>query len=38
MSYTLSIAQAAEIDIREAFLWYEEKQDNLGTRFEQDII
>jgi len=37
MNYFLTISEAAEDDIREAFLWYEEQLPNLGTRFEEHI-
>ncbi len=35
--YTLSIAQAAEDDLRTAFNWYEEKQEALGRRFADHV-
>ena len=35
--YSLSISEAAELDIRDAFLWYEEQKDNLGLTFEKHI-
>ncbi|UII28774.1 type II toxin-antitoxin system RelE/ParE family toxin [Fulvivirga maritima] len=38
MNYSVSIAEAAEADIREAFLWYQDKNDNLGLRFEKHIL
>lgn len=34
-NYSLSISEAAELDIREAFLWYEDQKDNLGLTFEK---
>lgn len=34
MTYSISIAEAAENDIREAFLWYEDQKENLGSTFE----
>ena len=37
MSYSLVISDAAELDIREAFLWYEEQQVKLGLSFEKHI-
>lgn len=37
MHYTLSIAQAAEDDLRTAFIWYEEKQEALGRRFADHV-
>jgi hypothetical protein len=37
MAYTLHIAEAAEGDIREAFLWYEEQKQGLGNTFEKHI-
>lgn len=36
-NYFLSISEAAELDIREAFLWYEDQKDNLGLTFEKHI-
>lgn len=38
MTYTLAIAEAAEKDIRQAFLWYEEQQPTLGSTFEKHIL
>ncbi len=38
MSYSITIAEAAENDIREAFLWYENQKDSLGIRFEEHIL
>lgn len=37
MPYSISIAEAAEGDIREAFLWYEDQKDNLGSLFENYV-
>jgi len=37
MSYTVSIAEAAEKDLHEAFKWYEEKQISLGRRFKTSV-
>lgn len=37
MPYTLSIAEAAEADIRYAFLWYEAQKESLGNTFEKHI-
>ena len=37
MEYSLSISEAAELDIRDAFLWYEDQKDNLGLTFEKHI-
>jgi len=37
MPYSISIAEAAENDIREAFLWYEDQKDSLGIRFEDHV-
>jgi hypothetical protein len=37
MTYSISIARAAENDIREAFLWYEDQKDSLGVLFEEHI-
>jgi hypothetical protein len=34
MTYELSIAEAAEIDLYQAFLWYKEKEEELGEKFE----
>lgn len=33
MAYTVSISEAAEADVREAFLWYEEQKRGLGEVF-----
>jgi plasmid stabilization system protein ParE len=35
MEYSLSISEAAELDIREAFLWHQDQKDNLGLTFEK---
>jgi len=37
MSFFLTISEAAENDIREAFLWYEEQLPQLGSRFEKHV-
>lgn len=37
MSYNVSILQTAELDIREAFLDYNSKRDELGDAFEAEI-
>ena len=37
MTFSISIAEAAENDIREAFLWYEDQKENLGSSFENQI-
>lgn len=37
MNYSLLITEAAERDIRDAFLWYEDQSDNLGLTFETQI-
>ncbi len=37
MAYSIEIADAAEDDIREAFLWYEDQKDNLGSLFEDHV-
>lgn len=37
MTVTLTIARAAEIDLLEALVWYEEKEISLGTRFEENL-
>lgn len=37
MDYFISISEAAELDIREAFLWYEEQKDSLGLTFKKHI-
>lgn len=36
-NYSLSISEAAELDIRDAFLWYEDQKDNLGPTFQKHI-
>jgi hypothetical protein len=33
MSYKVSILSEAEVDIDNAFIWYESKQMNLGNKF-----
>lgn len=38
MEYNLSITEAAEEDIKQAFLWYEEQKASLGERFEVKIL
>ena len=38
MSYKLTIAKAAENDIRQAFLWYQEQKVSLGKTFEKHIF
>ena len=35
MAYSITIAEAAEEDVRQAYLWYEKQQENLGARFEK---
>ena len=37
MTYSVEIAAAAEDDIRNAFLWYEDQKVNLGNAFELEI-
>jgi plasmid stabilization system protein ParE len=37
MTYSISIAEAAENDIREAFLWYENQKETLGSTFEEYV-
>lgn len=37
MTYSISIAEAAESDIQKAFLWYEDQKENLGSIFEVHI-
>jgi plasmid stabilization system protein ParE len=37
MAYSVDISQAAEGDIRNAFLWYEEQKAGLGFDFELHI-
>lgn len=37
MTYSISIAEVAENDIRQAFLWYEAQKDNLGSLFQSHI-
>lgn len=34
MPYSIGIAEAAEDDIRKAFLWYDDKKEDLGSAFE----
>ena len=35
--YNLLISEAAALDIREAFLYYEEQSDKLGYRYERNV-
>jgi plasmid stabilization system protein ParE len=35
MSYKITIADAAEQDVRDAFLWNEEQKEDLGSSFEK---
>lgn len=37
MTYSIDIAEAAEDDVRKAFLWYEDKKEDLGLNFENHI-
>lgn len=37
MGYSIEIAEAAENDTREAFLWYEDQKDDLGSLFEDHV-
>ncbi len=37
MEYSLSISEAAELDIRDVFIWYEDQKDKLGIAFEKQI-
>lgn len=37
MSYQLMLEVEATLDIREAFLWYEEQKDGLGFYFVQEL-
>ena len=37
MAYSITIAEAAEDDIRQAYLWYEEQKESLGDTFEKHI-
>jgi len=37
MTYSIRIAEAAENDIREASLYYEDQKDNLGNSFENHV-
>ena len=37
MPYTITIAEAVENDIRQAYLWYEEQKRSLGDTFEKQI-
>lgn len=38
MAYTINIVEAAEDDIRRAFLWYEKQKENLGSTFKKHIF
>ncbi len=35
MTYSITISDAAEKDVRETYLWYEEQQEGLGSTFEK---
>ena len=37
MSYTVSILSEAEVDIDDAYIWYESKQINLGNKFFENL-
>jgi plasmid stabilization system protein ParE len=37
ITYALCVSEAAELDIKDAFLWYEEQGDDLGLAFEKQI-
>jgi len=37
MAYSIEIADAAKNDVQEAFLWYENQKDNLGSLFEDHV-
>ena len=37
MSYQVIIAESAELDIRDSYLWYESQQDHLGDKFRNHI-
>lgn len=36
-AYNLLISEAAELDIRDAFLYYEEQLNQLGQRFQRNV-
>ncbi len=38
MLYSIIIAQAAEEDLRQAYFWYEEQKERLGSLFEKQIV
>ncbi|RYY34840.1 MAG: type II toxin-antitoxin system RelE/ParE family toxin [Sphingobacteriaceae bacterium] len=37
MNYSLRIREEASAEFTEAYVWYEEKQDNLGERFLNEL-
>lgn len=37
MTYSVSIDEAAEEDIRDAYLWYRDQKNSLGNRFEEHV-
>ncbi|MFY0598777.1 MAG: type II toxin-antitoxin system RelE/ParE family toxin [Cyclobacteriaceae bacterium] len=37
MSFSIELAEAAEVDIRDSFLWYENQKKNLGSSFEEQL-
>jgi toxin ParE1/3/4 len=38
MTYIVTIAEAAEEDIRNAFIWYDEQKPGLGDTFEKQVL
>ncbi len=38
MSFKISISEAAKSELREAFLWYEDQLENLGDKFQKEIL
>jgi plasmid stabilization system protein ParE len=38
MNYAIEISEAAEADLRDAFLWYEKEAPELGIKFEKQIL
>lgn len=38
MTYIIEIAYAAELDIREKYIWYENEQTSLGEKFQKQVL
>lgn len=38
MKYSLFVTEAAEMDIKEAFMWYKDQEHQLGDQFKNRIV